>query len=222
MTYQTYEKSLKIIFSFFGIFFVIDLLKSALDQNSFAHVLFAINYFCIRILVLFFLFFAIYAQVTKVKETKKLEKPFIFIFFGLLAVAAYIGVPIAFYFMTTEIDLEPHHLHNSSQLEEIQKEATDVKLSPKLRQVLARQFYLDTGKAIFFLDSNNDKVTYSPDNETIKYRNKMKEAKDRMAVVRLNGKITAYSLIVLLFLSLFSFLAFLGYKSKSNISTTDT
>ena len=190
------------------------LLNSVFDQNAFAHILSAINYFSIRILILFLLFFAIYAQLTKVKETKLLEKPIIFIFFGLLAATAYIGVPIAFYFMTTKIDIAPHHLYNISQLEQVQKEATDVNISPKSRQFLARQFYLDTGKAILFLNNDNDKVTYSPDNETIKFQNDMKESMDKMAVVRLNGKITAYSLIALLFLSLLSFLAFLRYKSK--------
>ncbi len=221
MTYQTYEKKLKNIFSLFGLFFTVDIFKSALDQNSFAHVLFAINYFSLRILVLFLLFFAIYAQLTKVKETKMLEKPFIFIFFGLLAATAYIGVPIAFYFMTTKIDIVPHHLYNISQLEQVQKAATDVNLSPKSRQFLARQFYLDTGKAILFLNNNNDEVTYSPDNETIKFQNEMKESMDKMAVVRRKGKITAYSLIVLLIMSLLSFLAFL-YKSKSKMSTPET
>ncbi len=212
MTYQTYEKTLKRIFSFFGIFFVVDLFKSVFDQNSFAHALFAINYFYGRILILFLLFFAIYAQLTKVKKTKLLEKPVIFIFFGLLASAAYIGVPIAFYFMTSNIDIEPHHLYNISQLERVQKEATDINLSPKSRQFIARQFYSDTGKAILFLNNNNDKVTYSPDDKTIKFQNEMKEAMDRVAIVRRNGKITAYSLIVLLVLSLFSFIVFLRYK----------
>src|SRR3990172_2721413 len=155
MTYQTYEKTLKRIFPFFGIFFAIDLFKSIFDQNSFAHVLFAINYFSIRILILFFLFFAIYAQLTKVKETRLLEKPVIFIFFGLLASAAYIGFPIAFYFMTSNIDIEPHHLYNISQLERAQKEATDINIPPKSRQFIARQFYSDTGKAIVFLNNNN-------------------------------------------------------------------
>ena len=222
MTYQTYEKTLKRIFSFFGIFFVVDLFKSVFDQNSFAHALFAINYFYGRILILFLLFFAVYAQLTKVKETKLLEKPVIFIFFGLLASAAYIGIPITFYFMTTKIDITPHHLYDISQLEQVQKEATDINLSPKSRQFLARQFYLDTGKAILFLNNNNDKVTYLPDNKTIKFQNEMKEAMDRMAVVRLNGKITAYSLIVLIVLSLFSFLAFLRYKSKSKLTTSES
>ena len=151
-----------------------------------------------------------------------LEKLFIFISFGLLAAIAYIGVPIALYFMTTKVDIEPHHLYNISQLEKVQKEATDINLSSKSRQFLARQFYLDTGKEILFLNDNNDKVTYSPDDKTIKYQNDLKEAMERLAVVRLNGKITAYSLIVLIVLSLFSFLAFLRYKSRSKLTTTES
>ncbi len=214
MTYQTYEKTLKRIGSIFGICFAVYLLTSVFDQNAFAHVLSAINYFSIRILILFLLFFAIYAQLTKVKETKLLEKPIIFIFFGLLAATAYIGVPIAFYFMTSKVDIEPHHLYNISQLEQVQKEATDINLSSKSRQFLARQFYLDTGKAILFLDIANNKVTYTPDAATIKYQNEMKEATENLTVLRLRGKITAYSLIILLVLSLFSFFAFLLYKSK--------
>jgi len=222
MTYQTYEKTLKRIFSLFGIFFAVHLLASFFDHNSLAHVLSAINYFSIRILILFLLFFAIYAQLTIAKETKMLEKPFFFIFFGLLAAAAYIGAPIAFYFMTAKIDIEPHHLYNISQLEQVQKASTNVNLSPKSRQFIARQFYLDTGKAILFLNDNNDKITYSPDDKTIKFQDEMKEAMDRMAVVRRNGKITAYSLIVLLVLSLFSFIVFLRYKSKSKMTTIIT
>src|SRR5574342_341011 len=111
--------------------------------------------------------------------------------------------------MTSKIDTEPHHLYYISQLEQVQKAATDVNVPPQSRQFLARQFYLDTGKAILFLNNDNDKVTYSPDNETIKLQNDMKDEMDKMAVVRLNGRINAYSLIALLFLSLLSFSAFL-------------
>jgi hypothetical protein len=221
MTYKTYEKTLKRIFSLFGIFFVVYVLTSVFDQNSLAHVLSAINYLSIRILVLFLLFFSIYAQLTIAKETKMLEKPLIFIFFGLLASAAYIGVPIALYFMTTKIDIEPHRLYSISQLEQVQKATTDVNVSLETRQLLARRFYLDTGKSILILNNNNDKVTYSPDDKTIKFQNEMKEATDKMAVVRLNGKITAYGLIVLIVLSLFSFIAFLWYKSKSKLTTSE-
>ena len=222
MTYQIYEKTLKRIGSIFGIFFAVDILTSVFDQNTVAHVLSAINYLSIRLLILFLLFFAIYAQLSKVKDTKLLEKPIIFIFFGLLAATLYIGVPIAFYFMSTKIDLEPHHLYNVGQLEQVQKAATDVNVSPQSRQLLARQFYLDTGESVLFLDDNNNKATYTPDNKTIKHQNEMKEAMDKLAVVHLNGKITAYSLIALFVLSLFSFLMFLRYKSKSKMTADET
>ncbi len=221
MTYQTYEKNIKKIFSLFGIIFAVNLLIAVLDQNFFAHALSVISYYFLRILVLYLLFFSIYAQLAKVKEARMLEKPVIFIFFGLLAAVVYVGAPIGFYFMTSTNDIEPYHIYNISQFEKVQKEATYANLLPKHRQYLARQFYLDTGKAILYLDSNNKKVTYIPDNETIKFQNKMKETTESLTVLRHEGKITAYSLIVLLVLSSVSFSVFL-YKSKTHMSSSET
>jgi len=106
--YQTYEKTLKRIFLLFGIIMAADFIKSIFNQNAIAHALSVLSYFSERILILFFLYFAIYAQLTKVNGLNTGEAV-IFIFIDCSLPCVQIGVPIAFYSMTSKINIEPHH-----------------------------------------------------------------------------------------------------------------
>jgi len=96
MSYKAYKKTLIIIGLSYLPMFLLDILGSYFVPEANLPVINVLVYYAFRILSLFLLFFSIYAGVSGVTGTRKLEVPGIFITLGAFLVIASFGPPILF------------------------------------------------------------------------------------------------------------------------------
>ncbi len=216
MNYYLYKKNLFFIFIALLITILILVLNSYQAQSgkitstSFPF-LSTLLYYVSRILFLYLLFFSIYAYMSGVKGTRKLETPIILIIIGALLVITSFGPPILSFFMMSDTITEVFIKVDST---EARKEAMNKNSTSKRRLEIAENHYLATGESISYLNNENGEVLYAPDDKRSKLTEELKSSVHQLDLAKTNLRITALSLLVTLIISSIIFIVFLWYKFK--------
>jgi hypothetical protein len=116
MTYQSYKKTLGIIGLLYLPIFLLDMFGSYFVPEAGLPFISVVVYYVYRILSLYLLFFSIYAGVSGVVGTRKLEAPAIFITVGAFLVITSFGPPILFGYFGPNVK-EKHKYIESKEIE---------------------------------------------------------------------------------------------------------
>jgi hypothetical protein len=205
LTYKSYSKGMRLILIVLALLFLLRLLGLILiEEDQGVPLIFVVNHFALRIVLLCLLFFSIYALFSRIKPTRKLESPIILTIIGIVFVLLSYGPPIVLYSMTYN---ENSHF-SDLDAEQAKKEAVNINLFPGARLQAVRNYYLDTGERLTYLDKNNSEVLYAPDDMALK----LHEVTAKLKLMRATGKIIALSLILILVASVICFTVFLWYR----------
>lgn len=204
MTYQSYSKGIRLIFTVLGLLFILQQVGEALFEEQ--RLILAFLYLSIRIATLYLLFFSIYALLSKIKNLRFLESPLIFIMIAAIFIAATYGPPIAFYVMSRNTGSA--FTKAGLNAAEVKRKALDSNVYVVERLQLVRNYYLDTGTRLSYLDEKNKETLFTPDEMAVK----LYDATTKLKVSRDNLKITALSLIAIMALSVILFSIFLWYR----------
>jgi hypothetical protein len=214
MTYQAYRKGILLTLFVLGLLFFTQQIGRVLFVHRGVPFIFTINYLALRITVIFFLFFSIYALLSKIKEIRKLESPIIFIVISALFVILSYGPPIAAFYLTSH-DMQNPYVLSALSADEVKKEALNSKNTSGKRYTLVENYYFETGERLPWLDENNKKSLYTPDEKALarkKLRQSLMESYRMLELSRINLRITAFTLIGLLIISTICFIGFLRYR----------
>jgi hypothetical protein len=163
MTYQSYSKGIRLIFTVLGLLFMLQQVGKALFTEQ--RLILAFLYFSVRIATLYLLFFSIYALLSKIKNLRFLESPVIFIMIAAIFIVASYGPPIAFYVMSRHTGTV--FTRGDLNEAEVKSKALDTKVYSLERLQLVRNYYLDTGTRLPYLDSNNKETILTPDDRAV-------------------------------------------------------
>jgi hypothetical protein len=204
---------MRLILIVLGILFLVRLLGLVLTEPPRVPFIFIVNYFALRIVVIYLFFFSIYALLAKIETTRKLESPVVLVIIGAIFVILSYGPPIVAYLITHdyEIDLKRSHLDAG----QVSKEAVNANNMSGKRYGLVEDYYFETGERLPWLDNNNKVTIYTPDEkamERLKLRRSLVESERMLNRSRANLRTTAFSLIGLLITSSFCFIGFIWYR----------
>ena len=208
MTYQSYSRSIRLIFTALAPLFLLQQFGKVLFEEQ--HLILAVLYFAVRIVTLYLFFFSIYSFLSKIKNVRKLESPVIFIIISSLFVILSFAPPIVGYAMTHDLKMDFKHTHLTAN--EAKEEAMNKNVFPLRRFDLVRSYYLDTGTRLPYLNGNSNEVLYTPDEATLKLQAETVAADRKLKASLANLKITALSLIGLLVTSIICFAVLLKYR----------
>lgn len=207
MNYSAYKKNLSFIFFSYLAMILVFVVNSYINNAFTAKFL----YYGSRIIMLYLLFFSIFALISRIKGLRLLENPIIFVIIGVLMVIASFGPPILTYFKSSEMKTDVFIKVSP----EIKKEALGKNNTPKRRYQIAENYYLATGESISYLDYENKEVAYTPDFNRSKLTNEIKQSADQLARARANLRVTVLRLLIILAFSVIIFIVFLFYKYKT-------
>ena len=91
---------------------------------------------------------------------------------------------------------------------DVESKAMDRNVRSLERVQLVRNFYLDTGTRLSYLDDNNKETIFTPDQTAVQ----LFDATSKLKVAKANLKITAISLISLIAVSVVFFSIFLRFR----------
>lgn len=207
MTYQSYTRGIRLILIVLASLFVLYQFGKVLfeGQRQFWLIL-AMLYFAIRLVTLYLLFFSVYALVAKIKSIRKLESPVILAIIGTIFVILSYGPPIVAYSMSHDSKIDFKRSPLTAQ--EVKNKAMSRDIHPYMRLDSVRNYYLDTGERLPYLDDNSREKLFVPDDTALKLYNATTELK----LARVNLKIIALSLIGIFVASAICFAIFLWYR----------
>jgi hypothetical protein len=208
VTYQSYSKGIKYIFIAFVPLYFLQYGKDIIADLGVPFV-YTINYFVLRLLALFLLFFSAYAFLSKIKEVRKLESPIIFVIIGLLLVVLLFGLPIYLYVHTTKIAFTHGHL----QPQEVKEVTLNSNNNSFKRFQFARDYYLDSGGRLPYLDDKNKERLFTPDARTQKVR----ESQNFINAFQAKFRISALILIGILAGAVLGFVVFLWFHFPKQV-----
>lgn len=117
MTYQTYKKTLILIGMLYLPWLLLDVFGKYFMPNAGASLLATVTFFAFRIPSLVLLFFSIYAAVSGVPGTRKIEAPALFIVLGAVLVISSFGPPILFGYFAPDIMKDKHEYIQPKEIE---------------------------------------------------------------------------------------------------------
>ncbi len=204
MTYQSYSRNIRLIFIVLGSLFFLQQFGKVLFEKQRLIVVFL--YFAIRIVTLYLLIFSVYALLSKIIILRKLESPVVLIIIAVVLVVSSYGPPIIFYIMSRNTD----YVFTNSRLDaaEIINKSMSLNVYSEERFQLARNYYLDTGTRLPYLDDNNRETIYAPDDTAFK----LYKATTKLKIAKTNLKNTALSLISIFVVSGIYFAIFLWFR----------
>lgn len=213
MNPQSYIDTMRILLVLYLPMFFLNYFGEYIVESWETLLLSVINYYLYRVLTIIILLFSIYARLFGVKKITNFTPPSTYIILGAIFAALSFAPPIFNYFIMSDIKIEPT---SKMSLIETKDRAVDINTPPGGRSFLAMKYYLNTGDRILYLNNDDKKVIYSPDEETVRIRDRTAEYEYQVKMRKDKIKITALSLIGILVVSLISFAVLLFYKYKKN------
>lgn len=202
MTYQSYSRGIRLIFAVLGPLFLLQQFGKVLFEEQ--RLILAFLYFAVRIATLYLLFFSIYAFLSKIRSIHRLESPVIFIIIAVVFVVLSFGPPIVFYVLSRDTG----SVYSRLDVSEVKSNAMNINVSPVERLQSVRNYYLDTGTRLPYLDDNNKETILTPDDMAVK----LYDMTTKLKLTKTNLKITALGLIGVFFVSVICFSIFLWYR----------
>lgn len=202
MSGTDYKKILIIYLVAYLLLYFIDFYESNLVSK--------IVFYSNHLLFSFVFFFGVYAYKAAVKTNNKLISPVMLIVIGAVILVVTFALPIYNYSVASS-----NLKRESVALEKAKVDAISLNMSVGERVLAARQYYIETGQTVTFLDDKNQPIQYLPNEDTIENKRKVMDlkSKERSTVAEL--KETTFKLIAILLFSTITFTFFIFKKHWS-------
>ncbi len=202
MSYAEYKKILIIYLLMYLLLLFLDLFESNLVNK--------IIFYSDHLLFSFIFFFGVYAFKAAVKTKNQLTSPIMLIIIGALILVFTFALPVFNYWIaSSNLDRE------TVALKKKKDDAINSNKSVGERVLAARQYYIETGQTVTFLDDKNQASQYLPNEDTIESQRKTIELKFKERATVAELKETAFKLVAILVFSTITFTFFIFKKQRS-------
>ena len=204
MTYRSYKILTPIFYFLFAFIFLLNIYLDEVYWIKQHTVLPIVLFYAGPVLSLCFLYFGIYAYLSRVKTVRKLGGPVTCIICASIFVLCSFGNPISKYYLFHKLVTDSM---NSNSLQKLKEKSLDP-VKNSFGKTEAKLYYFETGELVEYVDERGNKFLYYPtksDQEYLQQRELIKKMviSNKRSVVALAGFVV---------FSFVGFLLFLGYR----------